>query len=401
MSRTRAFLLLLAIVVAGVAGTLVVGAAVGMGAADLRALVIAIVPAALVTIVLVSVLPPVLARSTLGSRFVVVSVTATVIALGNVVALTLSMAVSAHDASLVAALLVYGASTGVGAAWLAARDVRSSLDRITETTVRIRDGDLSARVGAVPGGRDIDRLATTIDSMTAELEASREREHRVEEIRRNLISAVSHDLRTPLSSLRAMIEAIDERVVSDPPTLERYAVELRRSVEQLGSMVDDLFELVQVDAGVIEVEEVRVQLEEVIDAAIDTVRHDVAEKRLRVVADLGDAGRATCSPRVTRVLQTLLVNAVRHTPADGTIRVEARRRPTVIELAVEDDGEGIAQADLPRVFEPFFRADGARSGAGAGLGLALAQRIVEALGGTIDARSADSRGARFEIALPL
>src|SRR3970040_2024359 len=83
---------------------------------------------------------------------------------------------------------------------------------------------------------------------------------------------------------------------------------------------------------------------------------------------------------MARVLQTLLVNAVRHTPADGTVRVDARRLPAGLEVVVEDTGEGILPEDLERVFDPFFRADPARSGAGAGLGLAVAKRIVEALG---------------------
>jgi signal transduction histidine kinase len=103
---------------------------------------------------------------------------------------------------------------------------------------------------------------------------------------------------------------------------------------------------------------------------------------------------------VTRVLQTLLVNAVRHTPADGSVRVEARVAPAGVAFAVEDSGEGIAVDDLPRVFEPFFRGDAARSGPGAGLGLALAKRIVEALGGSIAARPDVPRGARFEVELP-
>jgi signal transduction histidine kinase len=101
------------------------------------------------------------------------------------------------------------------------------------------------------------------------------------------------------------------------------------------------------------------------------------------------------------VIQNLLVNAVRHTPADGTVRVEARRDADLLEVAVADTGEGIAPQDLSRVFEPFFRGDPARKGAGAGLGLALAKRIVEALGGEISAVSEPSRGSRFALRVPV
>jgi two-component system sensor histidine kinase BaeS len=120
-----------------------------------------------------------------------------------------------------------------------------------------------------------------------------------------------------------------------------------------------------------------------------------------LVADLGGAEGVPCSPRLTRVLQNLLANAVRHTPADGTIRIAARRAADRLEVAVEDTGEGIAPEDLVRVFEPFFRGDRSRSGGGAGLGLALAKRIVETLGGRIGAESTPAQGSRFAVQLPI
>ncbi len=125
------------------------------------------------------------------------------------------------------------------------------------------------------------------------------------------------------------------------------------------------------------------------------------EKHLALVTNLNGAEDAPCSPRMARVLQNLLVNAVRHTPADGTVRLDARRLAAALEVAVDDTGEGIAPEDLERVFDPFFRSDPARQGAGAGLGLALAKRIVEALGGRIEAQSEQARGSRFAVQLPL
>jgi signal transduction histidine kinase len=100
------------------------------------------------------------------------------------------------------------------------------------------------------------------------------------------------------------------------------------------------------------------------------------------------------------VLQNLLQNAIRHTPADGTVRVEARLRDSGLEVVVEDTGEGIGPDDLERIFEPFWRADPARSGGGAGLGLALSRRIVEALGGEIRVQSRPLEGSRFAVVLP-
>jgi signal transduction histidine kinase len=182
--------------------------------------------------------------------------------------------------------------------------------------------------------------------------------------------------------------------------VQRYVGEMRRSVHQLVTMVDDLFELVQLDAGAIQAEERRVALEDAVGSAVSAVAASAREKGLRLETDLVGVAGVTCSPRLVRVLQNLLTNAVRHTPADGSVRLEARRSGDALELAVEDTGMGIAPEEASRIFEPFYRGDPARSGAGSGLGLTLAKRIVEGLGGRISAVDADD-GARFEVAIPI
>jgi signal transduction histidine kinase len=231
-------------------------------------------------------------------------------------------------------------------------------------------------------------------------EEARRRERSIEAQRRDLVIAVSHDLRTPLSSLRVMAEAIDDGVVRDPATLERYAAEMRRSAEALTTLVDDLFELVQLESGAISLEAERASLSEVIGAAIAACEGQAVEKGLVLETHLDGAAQAPCSPHLGRVVQNLLQNAVRHTPADGTVRVEARRVRGALEVAVEDSGEGIEEAALERVFEPFWRGDEARSDDGSGLGLAVSKRIVEALGGELSVQSEPSRGSRFEVVLP-
>jgi signal transduction histidine kinase len=165
-------------------------------------------------------------------------------------------------------------------------------------------------------------------------------------------------------------------------------------------LVDDLFELVQLEAGAIAAETRRARLEAVVAAAVDACRGDALEKRLRVQTSLGEAGQHLCSPRLTRVVQNLLQNAIRHTPADGTVRVEARLEADRLEVVVADDGEGIPASQIARVFEPFWRGDAARATPGAGLGLALARRITQALGGDISVDSPPHGGARFAIVLP-
>jgi signal transduction histidine kinase len=310
------------------------------------------------------------------------------------------MAVDEHDASLVLALLVYAAAVAAATALVVARRSNEAIGRLQEAATRLGEGDADARVGALDAGPELDALARTLDDMAARLQTAAARERELEATRRDLTVALSHDLRTPLASLRAMVEAIDEGIVTDPPSLRRYAAEMRRSTDQLTRMVDDLFELAQLEAGAIELEASRAALGDVVANAIAAVEPAAAAKGLVLDADLGAAAAAPCSPRLERVLQNLLSNAVRHTPADGTVRVRAALDGGRLAVEVADTGEGIAAEDLSRVFEPFFRADPARSGPGSGLGLALAKRIVEALGGSITAESAPASGSRFAVVLP-
>jgi signal transduction histidine kinase len=360
-----------------------------------------LVPAGIVTIIAAVLARSVLGRASMRARFVGVALLAAVIAIANIGVLTLRMTVSEHDATLVTVLLLYSAAAGVAGALAVARTSSSAVDRLGRAARRLGEGDLDARVGSLDAGPELDRLGATLDDMATKLQASQQRERQAEGMRRDLITTVSHDLRTPLASLRAMVEAIDDGIVSDPPSVTRYSGEMRRSVAQLSGMVDDLFELTQLDAGAIESETARADLEQLVADAMASVAVEAEAKGLNLVSAVDGVEGVRCSPRLARVLQNLLSNAVRHTPADGTVRVEASRLGDHVHLSVEDDGQGIAPDDIPRVFEPFFRGDPARSGPGAGLGLALAKRIVEALGGRISAETKRGAGARFAIELPL
>lgn len=396
----RTFVLVLVVAAAGALGTLLVAVAVGMGG-DVAHLLSFLAPAALVTVLVAMVSGPLLSRASLRQRFIAVALIAAVAALANLAVLTHQMFLSDHDGTLVIVLLVYSLGAGLAAALVLARGTARAVAHLDRTAEALGRGDLAARVGTLHAGPELDMLARTLDDMASQLRAASQRERDIETTRHDLITAVSHDLRTPLSSLRAMVEAINDGVVDDLPTVRRYTGEMRRSVNQLVAMVDDLFELVQLDAGAIEAETRRVRLDDVVNSAIAAVELQVEEKGLSLTIELHGTGDAACSPRLARVLQNLLSNAVRHTPADGVILVAAREQDGRLALAVQDNGEGIRPEDLPHVFEPFFRGDPARSGGGAGLGLALAKRIVEAIGGDISALSTLPSGSRFELSLPL
>lgn len=400
MTRLRPVGLAAGVALCGALLTLAIAALAAMPGEEIGHLALFLLPAVALTGLAAALAAPLLARSSLRGRMLAVALAGTLAGLANLVVLAKLMFVSEHDAAQVAVLFVYSLAAGAGVALATARTSASAVERLAATARRIGGGDLKARAGPLGAGPELDSLARTLDEMAARLAASLEREREAERQRRDLVTAVSHDLRTPLAGLRAMVEAIDDRVVDDRDTIHAYVAEMRGAVESLVVLVDDLFELIQLDAGAIEAESQRARLEDVVRSAVAACDAQAAEKGLAVKTILACADGASCSPRVTRVVQNLLQNAIRHTPADGTVRVEARRATDGIEVVVEDSGEGIAPEALEHVFEPFWRADSARSGAGAGLGLALAKRIVEALGGRIDAESKPAHGSRFAIILP-
>jgi signal transduction histidine kinase len=388
------------VVLVGALASLALGAALGVKAGELRHMGVLLLIGVIATVAATAAARPLLARATVRWRFVAIAALAVLVSLVNLGVLTLLMSVSHHDATLVAILLVYSVGAGIAAALALAKVWGTAVGRLVEGARSLADGDLDRRVGRLGAGPELDTLAATLDETAARLKHSLARERAGEAKRTDLITAVSHDLRTPLASLRAMVEAVNEGVVDDPPTLHRYAEEMRRSVESLSLLVDDLFELVQIDAGAIEAESEQVRLDEVVRSALATCESQAREKGLVVETDIREGEELMCSPRLVRVLQNLLQNAIRHTPADGTVRVRARRGPAGLELVVEDTGEGIAAGALEQVFEPFWRGDAARSSSGSGLGLALAKRIVESLGGQIRAQSGPGQGAHFAVVVP-
>jgi len=406
-ARLRLLLLPGVVTVAGALGAVLVAAVVGMNAGAVEQLLGLLGPAVVATLAGAALAERQLGSASLRLRFGAVAALASCFALSNLVVLSWAMFVNPHDAALLGALLVYSVAVGMAVALLLGKSTAAAVERLEHAAHRLGRGDLTARTDddepamVDSGGPELWMLARTLDEMAERLQQAQARERDAEAVRRDLISAVSHDLRTPLASLRAMVEAVADEVIDDPASLRRYSFEMGRSVGQLSKLVDDLFELAQLEAGVIATETRRSRLGEIVETALATVAVPAAEKGLRLVAEVDTTADLTCSPRLERVLLNLLHNAVQHTPANGTVRLAATLRDDWIELAVEDTGSGIRREDLDRVFDPFFRADPARHGPGAGLGLALARRIVEAMGGRISAESVAAGGARFAVSLPL
>lgn len=206
----------------------------------------------------------------------------------------------------------------------------------------------------------------------------------VEEARRQLVAAASHDLRTPLASLRLLVESIDDGVATGE-TRDRYLKEIRTHVAVLSDLIDDLFELSRIEAGEISWTMRQVELGELIGDTVAAMRAPAEQKGVVLAAEL-PPGRVVAeadAEKVQRVLFNLIQNAIRHTPPDGTVTVRAHSGHGEVEIEVADDGEGIAAGDREQVFDAFYRGDESRGEDGAGLGLAISRAIVEAHGGRI------------------
>jgi signal transduction histidine kinase len=221
----------------------------------------------------------------------------------------------------------------------------------------------------------------------------------VEDARRGLVAAASHDLRTPLASLRLLVEAIEDGVAGEDR--DRYLAEIRTHVAVLSDLIDDLFELSRIEAGDISWTLRQVELGELIGDTVAAFRTSAEERGIHLAAEL-PAGKVVAeadAEKVQRVLFNLIQNAIRHTPADGSVTVRASGGPGGVEVEVADSGEGIPAGEGERVFEAFYRGDSSRNEDGAGLGLAISRAIVEAHGGRIWLEDGQP-GTRVRFTLP-
>ncbi len=291
--------------------------------------------------------------------------------------------------SKILAVAAGSATAAVGAGLLLARSIARSLRRVGEASARLAGGDLGARA-PTGGASEIARLATSFNTMAANIE-------QLFDARRELVAWASHDLRTPLASMQAMIEAIEDGLA----TPEDYLPTLRDQVRTLTTLVDDLFELARIDAGALTLELRQTALSGVVASALRLLQPEAAARNVGLQAHLDGEPLARVAPdKIERVLFNLLTNALHHTPSDGSIAVRVKRLDDDVVVSVEDTGSGLDSEALGRMFERFWRADRARSGAGTGLGLAIARGLVEAHGGRIWAENRPQGGARVSFTLP-
>lgn len=301
----------------------------------------------------------------------------------------LTMFIEPHDLTLLLVALILGVGLGGVVAMAVAKPLTEHLAAVSSAASRVAAGDLSARTG-VDRNDELGDVARSFDQMAARLETS-------DEERRLLTASISHDLRTPLASMQAAVEALQDGLAPDPPG---YLRGLSHDIDYLRRLVDDLFLMSRIDAGSYHLEVSQVDLAELADEAVEAVAPTAATRGVRLeVATPGRVGISADPAALGRVFRNLLANAVRHSPEGGRVRIELSRAGNQVSALVSDEGAGFSPEVRARAFERFVRADHSRNRdtGGAGLGLAIAKGIVEAHGGTIEILDAGGGQVRFTI----
>lgn len=345
---------------------------------------------------------------TLRAKVAISGVIGALVGLFNVFIVSRMMFISTgHDLRLLLALIAVSATISLGFSMWVAATVTRRLEAVTDGVRTLSLGRYDARVDSV-GSDEVARLASDVNILANRLQSAEFQRAALEQERRDITIAISHDLRTPLASIRAMTEALDDGVVTAPGEVHRYHGTIRREVERLGRMIDDLFQLSQMDAGSLQLNVQPLALEEVAAEVVDAMQ---AQANARGVALTLEAAADVPVTRVDgalleRAIRNLVSNALEYTPGGGAIAVSVERSGEEIALRVRDSGQGIRPEDLPRVWDRFFRAERSRNrnantSDGAGLGLAIVRGVAEAHGGTVDVESAPGAGAVFTIRLPV
>ncbi len=337
----------------------------------------------------------------LGVKIAVASLAGSVAGVVNVMWTPLLMFSEQSDRDILAITMLYFLAISCAFAFLIAAITSRQIHALHQGALKVAAGEFDARVG-VRGVDEVADLGRAFNRMATELGESFARERRLEGERRDLIAAVSHDLRTPLTSIRAMVEAINDGVVTDPVTVKRYLGLVQYESEHLGRLIEDLFELVRIDSGNLELRLAVIPLADLVAEVVDAMRVQAEQKGVMLVAHCDEVPAvAVDAARMQRVLTNLIGNAVRHTPRGGRVNVAVRWQDGHVQVEVADNGEGIALEDQAHVFDRFYRGEKSRSreSGGAGLGLAIAQGIVEAHRGHIRLESVPGMGARFIVEL--
>ena len=315
------------------------------------------------------------------------------------------MFASQHDLLLAIVLLVFAGGIAMILGYFLASTVTERINLLKSAAEKLAGGDLQTRV-PVNGRDEVAALSTTFNQMAEQLQLADQKQRELESLRRDLIAWVGHDLQTPLASMRAILEALADGVVDEPEMVKRYLLTAQRDVMSLSALIDDLFQMSQLDAGGFPLHRAPASLNDLVSDTLESFSQLAKQQEVtlegQVESDVDPVLMDTQA--IGRVFNNLISNALRHTPGQGRVSVWVRRGSSGVDVTVSDTGEGIRSQDIPHIFERFYRGDASRSRrrgtSGAGLGLAIARGIVQAHGGDIQVQSEPGKGTQFTFHLP-
>jgi signal transduction histidine kinase len=332
----------------------------------------------------------------------------------NVLLIAKLMFISTEDGQLLLAFLIFGIATAALLSFSIASRMTKSIRGLGAGAMRLAEGDYSFRIEepGIRGEDELSQLTRWFNQMADSVQSAFERQKAAEHERKEVVAAVSHDLRTPLASVRAMIEAIDDGIVTDTATVQRYHHAIRTELRHLTTLLDDLFELSRIESGALSLERACLSIEDLISDAVEATHEQAEQAQIRLIGQVDDMLPTVYidARQIHRALANLLQNAIRYTPAGEIILIHAahqRQEDTdtgsnpgsSIIIQVIDSGEGIAANDLPHIFDRTYRGEASRhrihahnddtiaASTSAGLGLAITRAIIEAHGGQITAES--------------
>lgn len=329
-----------------------------------------------------------------------------VLVLVNVWVTAQLMFISQHDLVLNVALLLFAGLTAFLFGLFISSALAERINSVAQAARHLAQGRLDTRLD-VRGNDELAGLAETFNWMANSLQRIDEQKRLIDQTRRALIAGVSHDLRTPLTSIRVMMEAMADGVVADPDTVGRYVQSSLSELQHLSRLIDDLFELAKLDAGQLELQLDRSSLNDLISDAVSSMSAQAQQRHITLCGSVSpEADLVYIAPdKIQRVLYNLLDNALRYTPAHGEVQITACRDGANVRIDVHNTGSTIDPVHIPYVFDSFYRAESARPRAedghrGTGLGLAIARGFVEAHRGRIWVESAPAQGTTFSFTLP-
>lgn len=307
-----------------------------------------------------------------------------------------------HDLLLGTVLLIFAGAIAMALGYLLSSSFLDRIQSIDEAAKRIAAGNLSSRV-PIEGRDELADLAQTFNYMATQLEEAAEQRRELEKLRRELIAWIGHDLQTPLTSISAIVEALADGMVPDEETRQRYYETARKNISSLSNLIDDMFQLAQIDAGGLTLNYHSVSFADLISDCLESFTEIAKRKSIDLYGSVSPSiGEVEIdATRINRVLNNLIDNALHHTRDKGQVEVLADLAAEGIRVIVHDNGSGIPAEELPYIFDKFYRGDQSRrdNSRRSGLGLAIAKGIIKAHGGEISVSSKPGQ-TRFTFIIP-